>query len=165
MTETDLRRALLRQICSASGHDLPDTYALAAALNVPLPRVGITLGALVSDGYLLGVSCANDTNPYDLLLTGVTSKGRRTVEENLSVWNEPMSKYNLNVHSAQTLQVGDNNTLNVQQVNLERLYAQIDRMDAPPEEKAKAKGLLAKVLENPLVAAAFQVVLEKTMGG
>ena len=152
MTETDLRRALLKAVANLPEDALPTTDALADAWGLDAQRVARACRGLVHDGFMTGVLYSDDTAPNSVFLTGITSHGRRVVEESLPVWTKPMSTQQITIHNAQNLQVGDGNTMNVQ-MNLARLEAEIDRMDAPSDQKASAKGLLAKIAEHPLSSA------------
>src|SRR5690606_21893604 len=60
--------------------------------------------------------------------------------------------HTINIHGAQSVQVGDYNTQNI--VNsFEALVKKIESADASPEEKEEAKGMLRRVLEHPLVVS------------
>jgi hypothetical protein len=56
----------------------------------------------------------------------------------------------INIHGAQSVQVGDHNTQNI--VNsFEALVRKIEAADLPPEQKEEAKGMLRKLLAHPAV--------------
>jgi hypothetical protein len=59
---------------------------------------------------------------------------------------------NINIHGAQSIQIGDYNTQNI--VNsFEALVKMIESSTALPEEKAEAKSLLSRLLQHPLVVS------------
>lgn len=58
----------------------------------------------------------------------------------------------INIHGAQSVQVGDHNTQNM--INsFEALVKKIESSEAPPEQKEEAKGILRKFLEHPAVVS------------
>ena len=60
--------------------------------------------------------------------------------------------HTINIHGAQSVQVGDHNTQNI--VNsFEALVKKIESADVPPVQKEEAKGMLRKLLEHPAVVS------------
>ena len=60
--------------------------------------------------------------------------------------------HTINIHGAQSVQVGDYNTQNI--VNsFEALVKKIENAEASIEEKEEAKGMLRRLLEHPLVVS------------
>lgn len=60
--------------------------------------------------------------------------------------------HTINIHAAQSVQVGDHNTQNI--VNsFESLVSKIESADLPPEQKEEAKSMLRKLLEHPAVVS------------
>lgn len=60
--------------------------------------------------------------------------------------------HTINIHGAQSVQVGDHNTQNI--VNsFEALVKKIEAADLPPVQKEEAKGMLRKFLEHPDVVS------------
>lgn len=60
--------------------------------------------------------------------------------------------HTINIHGAQSIQVGDYNTQNI--VNsFEALVQKIESADLPPAQKEEAKGMLRKLLEHPAVVS------------
>lgn len=60
--------------------------------------------------------------------------------------------HTINIHGAQSVQVGDYNTQNI--VNsFEALVKKIESADLPPAQKEEAKGMLRKLLEHPAVVS------------
>jgi len=58
----------------------------------------------------------------------------------------------INIHGAQSVQVGDYNTQNI--INsFEALVKKIESSEVPPEQKEEAKGILRKLLEHPAVVS------------
>lgn len=58
----------------------------------------------------------------------------------------------INIHGAQSVQVGDYNTQNI--VNsFEALVKKIESSELPLEQKSEAKGMLRKLLEHPVVVS------------
>lgn len=58
----------------------------------------------------------------------------------------------INIHHSTGIQVGDYNSINIQNA-LNELVQKIESADASPEEKTDAKGRLAAFLAHPLVIA------------
>jgi hypothetical protein len=57
----------------------------------------------------------------------------------------------VSVHSSQNVQIGKSNVQGIQ-IDAERLAVAIDNAEASLQEKAEAKSLLKKLLENPIVS-------------
>ncbi|CAG9183870.1 RIP homotypic interaction motif-containing protein [Cupriavidus pinatubonensis] len=58
----------------------------------------------------------------------------------------------ININNSQGIQIGDQNVQHIAS-SLQGLIEKIDQSSASPSEKNEAKGLVAKVLENPTVAS------------
>tara|TARA_Y100000296_G_scaffold18380_1_gene21933 strand:- start:2516 stop:3013 length:498 start_codon:yes stop_codon:yes gene_type:complete len=60
--------------------------------------------------------------------------------------------HTINIHGAQSVQVGDHNTQNILN-SFEALVKKIESADVPPVQKEEAKGMLRKLLEHPAVVS------------
>lgn len=60
--------------------------------------------------------------------------------------------HTINIHGAQSVQVGDHNTQNIVS-SFEALVKKIESADLPPAQKQEAKSMLRKLLEHPAVVA------------
>lgn len=58
----------------------------------------------------------------------------------------------INIHGAQSVQVGDHNTQNIV-TSFEVLVKKIESSDLPPAQKEEAKSILRKLLEHPAVVS------------
>ncbi|MEO8059592.1 MAG: hypothetical protein ABI671_14855 [Burkholderiales bacterium] len=65
---------------------------------------------------------------------------------------QPPKQSTINIHGSTGIQVGDHNTINIQQAFAD-LNQRIERSDASPQQKAEAQGLLQSLLSHPLVTA------------
>lgn len=60
--------------------------------------------------------------------------------------------HTINIHGAQSVQIGDHNTQNI--INsFQELKNKIESSDATPEQKEEARSLLAKFISHPLVTS------------
>ena len=90
---------------------------------------------------------------YDCL--SVTTLGQaRALSVKLKKPNQPAQPtYNIGAITAHgPMQFGNGNTMTITAFQ-EAALAGIEAADAPPDQKAEAKGLLAKVLEHPLLCS------------
>lgn len=112
---------------------------LVPALNVCLSRRLLEHKALGSQYGSLGLSTAGQARALSVKFKKPDQPAQPTFHVSVQNAHGPM-------------QIGNGNTMSI-----EAFYAaamsRIDDADAPPEQKAEAKSLLAKVLEHPLLCS------------
>ncbi len=77
---------------------------------------------------------------------------------------EFVTNQTINISGSTNVVVGDHNTQTVTKT-VHDLIAVIESANAPPEQKAEAKGLLRKFLEHPLLAAVAGGAVALLSGG
>ncbi|MCD5327859.1 RIP homotypic interaction motif-containing protein [Chromobacterium piscinae] len=70
----------------------------------------------------------------------------------------------INIHTAQAVQIGDNNTQNIANA-FEALIKNIDNSNASPAQKEEAKSLLKQFLGHPLVSTLVGAGVTALLGG
>lgn len=88
----------------------------------------------------------------------ITAHGIDVIEGNckpniaVKIMQSNTTNHNINISGSQNVAIGDNNNQNIIDA-LKCLASAIDASDAKPEAKEEAKGLLEKLLNNPIIAS------------
>jgi hypothetical protein len=69
----------------------------------------------------------------------------------------------ININNSQGIQIGDRNIQHIAS-SLQGLIEKIDQSSASPQEKHEAKGLVARLLENPTVASLLGGAISGAIG-
>ncbi|MGO4380382.1 hypothetical protein [Pseudoduganella sp. RAF53_2] len=86
-------------------------------------------------------------------LSAIPPNWQLKLSKTTAIRDQPLTKNTtVNIHQSNGIQVGDNNTQSIE-IAIENLLQRIENAKASTEQKAEAKGLLAKFLAHPLVTA------------
>ncbi len=138
-------------------------------LNLSSDELYVVLNACLSDEYITMKSIRFASQKFDdICLTEIGKARAKSVEqaELRPICDSKSSVSTIHIetiHANGSTQIGNNNIQNIDKV-FNDIHNEIDNYIATPEEKAEAKGVLAKAIQNPIIAGIISAATGTAVG-